>query len=190
MKKVLLSIASVIMMGGCSEVPNDMTYIDVLNSDRYLSTAYQLNKLFDESFKYPYSKIPFGLVTEGWGVSGPKHPISQIVYSCLSSNEVQLVTKFQPLMPQVTYIKTPDNQVENCIIKHANDSINTEALNDLKAFHLFQKYSDNPFLRKTVDSTKADGKITVKEYMDIVQIVIKLKVADNQVQLEKTIQEL
>lgn len=63
-------------------------------------------------------------------------------------------------------------------------------MNDLKAFPLFQKYADNPFLRKTVDAAKADGKISVKEYMDIVQIVIKLIGADKQVQLEKTIQEL
>nr|WP_264821549.1 hypothetical protein [Acinetobacter baumannii] len=41
-----------------------------------------------------------------------------------------------------------------------------------------------------MDAAKADGKISVKEYMDIVQIVIKLSGADKQVQLEKTIQEL
>jgi uncharacterized membrane protein YebE (DUF533 family) len=41
-----------------------------------------------------------------------------------------------------------------------------------------------------VDAAKADGKISVKEYMDIVQNVIKLSKADEQVQLEKTIQEL
>lgn len=29
MKKALLSIATVIMVGGCSEVPNDMSHIDV-----------------------------------------------------------------------------------------------------------------------------------------------------------------
>ncbi|WEI16886.1 hypothetical protein PX668_17340 (plasmid) [Acinetobacter soli] len=129
-------------------------------------------------------------MTKGWSVSGPKEPVSQIVYSCLTSNEVELVTKIKPLMPEVTYIKTPENQVKNCIIKHSNDSINADALNDLKAFPLFQKYADNPFLRKTVDAAKADGKISVKEYMDIVQIVIKLIGADKQVQLEKTIQEL
>ena len=180
MKKALLSIATVIMVGGCSEVPNDMSHIDVFSSDRYLSTAHQFNKLVDDTFKYPYSKIPFFLVTKGWSVSGPKEPVSQIVYSCLTSNEVELVTN----------IKTPENQVKNCIIKHSNDSINADALNDLKAFPLFQKYADNPFLRKTVDAAKADGKISVKEYMDIVQIVIKLSGADKQVQLEKTIQEL
>lgn len=190
MKKSFFSILTVIMVGGCSEMPNDMTHIDVFTSDRYLSTAHQFNKLVDDTFKYPYSSIPFFLVTEGWGVSGPKEPVSQIVYSCLSSNEVQLVTKFKPLMPEVTYIKTPENHVKNCIIKHANDSINPDALNDLKTSYLFQKYSDNPFLRKTVEAAKADGKISVKEYMDIVQIVIKLSGADKQVQLEKTIQEL
>jgi len=190
MKKALLSIATVIMVGGCSEVPNDMSHIDVFSSDRYLSTAHQFNKLVDDTFKYHYSKIPFFLVTKGWSVSGPKEPVSQIVYSCLTSNEVEFVTKIKPFMPEVTYIKTPENQVKNCIIKHSNDSINADALNDLKAFPLFQKYADNPFLRKTVDAAKADGKISVKEYMDIVQIVIKLSGADKQVQLEKTIQEL
>ena len=190
MKKALLSIATVIMVGGCSEVPNDMSHIDVFSSDRYLSTAHQFNKLVDDTFKYPYSKIPFFLVTKGWSVSGPKEPVSQIVYSCLTSNEVELVTKIKPFMPEVTYIKTPENQVKNCIIKHSNDSINADALNDLKAFPLFQKYADNPFLRKTVDAAKADGKISVKEYMDIVQIVRNLIGADKQVQLEKTIQEL
>ena len=190
MKKLLLSIASVIMIGGCTEVPKDMSHVDVFTNDRYLSTAYEFNKLVDDTFKYPYSNIPFLIVTGGWSVSGPKEPISQIVYSCLASNEVQLVTKYKLFMPEVTYIKTPENQVKNCIIKHSNDSINADALNDLKAFTLFQKYSDNPFLRKTVDAAKADGKISVKEYMDIVQNVIKLSKADEQVQLEKTIQEL
>lgn len=190
MKKVLISIASVIMMVGCTEMPNDMKHIDVFTSESYVFTAHQFNKLVDESFKYPYSDIPFFLVTEGWGVNGPKEPISQIVYSCLTLNEVQLVTKFKPFSQKETYIKTPENQVKNCIIKHSNDSINADALNDLKAFPLFQKYADNPFLRKTVDAAKADGKISVKEYMDIVQIVIKLSGADKQVQLEKTIQEL
>ncbi|UYF73458.1 hypothetical protein [Acinetobacter ursingii] len=55
------------------------------------------------------------------------------------------MTKIKPFMPEVTYIKTPENQVKNCIIKHSNDSINADALNDLKAFPLFQKYADNPF---------------------------------------------
>ncbi|WEI02639.1 hypothetical protein PYR78_00660 (plasmid) [Acinetobacter johnsonii] len=109
MKKALLSIATVIMVGGCSEVPNDMSHIDVFSSDRYLSTAHQFNKLVDDTFKYPYSKIPFFLVTKGWSVSGPKEPVSQIVYSCLTSNEVELVTKIKPFMPEVTYIKTPEN---------------------------------------------------------------------------------
>jgi len=185
MKKLLLSIASVIMIGGCTEVPKDMSHVDVFTNDRYLSTAYEFNKLVDDTFKYPYSNIPFLMVTGGWSVSGPKEPISQIVYSCLASNEVQLVTKYKLFMPEVTYIKTPENQVKNCIIKHSNGSINADALNDLKAFTLFQKYSDNPFLRKTVDAAKADGKISVKEYMDIVQNVIKLSKADEQVQLEK-----
>lgn len=65
MKKLLLSIASVIMIGGCTEVPKDMSHVDVFTKDRYLSTAYEFNKLVDDTFKYTYSNIPFLMVTGG-----------------------------------------------------------------------------------------------------------------------------
>ena len=80
--------------------------------------------------------------------------------------------------------------MEDCLPKEMYSKLKANEDYKERSITLFQKYSDNPFLRKTVDAAKADGKISVKEYMDIVQIVIKLSGADKQVQLEKTIQEL
>ena len=198
MKNFLPIICAVIMATGCQKTTTssadliDVKNLDIYNSQNMTSVRSAFDLIVDDVFKYPYSSVSYSPFLNGpLGIDGPKEPLAQIANNCIKSKDVQIQSiknKDNEIISFKFY--TPIEKIKNCIVKESNAPINADALIDLNKSAIFKEYSDNPFLRETLDNLKSDGVITVKEYMDIIQIIIKLDKAGKAVQLEKVIKDL
>lgn len=184
------------MVSGCQKTQT-IDLFDSKNSYPYNlpmmeNVKNEFDSTVDKVFEYNYSSLPYHLfLNKTLGIDGPKEPIAQIASNCFKSQQVQIQRIINNNNSSIDYqLYTPIEKTKNCIIKESNSPINADALIDLNKNAIYKEYSDNPFLRDVIDKFKSDGVITIKEYMDIIQIIIKLDKAGKAVQLEQVIKNL
>lgn len=198
MKKLFILPALAILFAGCSSPLPENKIIDNnvynIEDDRsFLLVRIQFENAFNDVFNYSESTIT-ELVTD------PQLHIDKdnyrIIYSQLDPRFAVMEKCFKDGSIKIEQssddfrIHSSTEEVKNCILSKSNEPINDSTITLLNRTDLFNRLKYTQPLREKINSYKADGIISIKEYTDIVQTIYSIGAAKKEQKVKDVIKNL
>lgn len=209
MKKLLVLPITISIITGCSDVhqaadylkekgvftetetilePHEVYDVKNLKSKDWIGIHDDFSRRVDAVFKYPYSSLNYLYLGNNELEYRAVNPINELLDKCLEND---LKIKSIKYSDSLSYkIANPQIEIDKCITKKANEPMPEVALLLLKDSPIYKTYKDNPLFRTPTNNYKADGVITIKEYMYMFKTLIEIKDAENKIEEKKLISEL
>lgn len=213
MKKLFLIPLLTSLAFGCSDVKKSEKSMELAVPEKNIVKPYELvnlptssdfsvvrgefNARIDTLFKTPYSTYNYSnlAITPSSSLLTLDtqyeytNPITQLLIKCFKSDLKVSARKFDETY---TSYRIASNQmdIDNCIMQTANEPMPEMGIYIFSKSYIYETYKDNPKFRDHVNNYKADGVITIKEFMDLGRIINGLIEADKNVQNKEVISNL
>lgn len=175
MKKLLIPTIIILLLNGCFSI-------------KKTTEQNEFQDRVDAVFKYPYSSLHYEGLGKDLLENKYTNPLTELANRCFKSDLKVSVTYFSNA---TTYrIDSSQDEIDQCIIKMAKEPMDDHAISILSRSDLYEKYKNSPHFRNSMNLYKADGVITIKEYMDIVKALNESKEAESEADNKKNITEL
>lgn len=116
--------------------------------------------------------------------------VSDVSYQLMRfcANKKQLFVA--PITETDAYVLVVTPELNTCIFEGGNEQINAKLLIELSKNPDFLKYRSNDYFSSQVDLIKKDSKITVKEYLDLHQLMRKISQGENKAEMAILVEKL
>jgi len=143
----------------------------------YILAKYQFYNEIDKAFNEPYST---NMIIRASDVT------YQLMRFC--ANKKSLFVAPIPQADVYDLVVTPE--LSTCIFEGGNEQIDDNLLVELSKNPYFLKYRSNEYFSSQVDLIKKDTKITVKEYLDLHQLMLKISQGEKKAEMAALVEKL
>ncbi|OIH08644.1 hypothetical protein A7M79_07460 [Acinetobacter baumannii] len=186
MKKLLILPFIILLLSGCYSSKRLLESYELrsLETDSNLVVVrHDFYDRVDAVFKYPYSSLYYGN-----SETNPYRPLNELAKRCFKSD---LKIRETIVFKVISYkIASSQDEIDKCITQRANEPMDDYAISILSSSDIYEKYKNNPHFRTRTNNFKADGVITIKEYMDMYKALNEIREAEIEADNKKRITEL
>lgn len=190
--------ALAILFAGCSSPLPENKIIDNnvynIEDDRsFLLVRIQFENAFDKALNY--SEIALTELVSDPAIYTEKDSL-RVLYSLMDPRLAVMKKCFKDGTIQIEQTKddyrihSSPEEVKKCILSKSNEPINDSAITLLNRTDLFNQLKNTQPLREKINSYKADGIISIKEYTDIVQTIYSIEAAKKEQKVKDVIKNL
>lgn len=203
MKKFIIISAIACFFSGCSspipekEIINNRLY-DITTDEKLGDVRTQFKNRFNKIFNY--SAISLDEITSditihpsvfrsSKGVENQLDPRLTTMNKCFEDGTLK-IESVKISNSQVFQFGSSEEEIKKCILTKANDPMTDSAILLLKETNIFNELKNTQPLREKLDKYKADGIITIKEYMDILQTISSIEQSKRDQNMKNVIKNL